>query len=312
MVGSIRSMGKIPAVLVFLFGAASLIVLSPAQRRISEGSPLDTVGKNPSQTVGWEILKKFRSMSWEGGYSWRVQLKIMPRREKTHYVNGIIYGDRSEQGPISRIDIVERPPDVDEKGNLIESEVLRILLQSGRNPYAMLHRTGEIGPPVLVDSEAQLEKISDSEFSLFDLMAPYIYWPRFRYEGRKTFRGSPTHLFWMYPPDEDELLKKRIGGVRLYINDQFNVLTQTEIFDANGAKSKTAYIIGVEKVDGQVIFKEMDVRNEATRDKTRLKIVDAKMGLDLPTSLFTAQSLLENLQDQEIKVVRQESFQPVQ
>jgi len=305
-------MRKIPAFFVVACLAALLTPSSNAQRRISESSPLDTLGKNPSQETGWEILKRFRSFGWDGGYHWRVQLKNMPRREKTWYLNGEIYGDRLDRGPISRIDIVEQPIDVDENGNQIEKRVLRLLLQSGQNSYAMGKRTGEAGPPFVFDSEAALEPIAGSEFSLFDLLAPFVYWPKFRYEGRTTFRGSPTHLFWMYPPEEDSLLNERIGGVRIFINDQFNVLTQTEIFDTGKTKLKTIYIIGVDKADGQTIFRELDVRNEVTRDKTRLKILDAKMGLELPTSLFTAQSLMDDLQNQTIPIVRQEAFELLQ
>lgn len=305
-------MRKMPAFFIVLFLLALWSPLADAQRRLLDRSPLDTVGKNPSQEEGWEILKTFRSLGWDGGYHWRVQLKIMPRREKTRYLNGIIYGDRTDSGPISRIDIVEEPMDVDAKGNPTERQVLRLLLQSGQNPYALQKRSGESGPPQVVSSAEALEKIAGSEFSLFDLMAPYVYWPDFRYEGRTTFRGSPTHLFWMYPPEEDAPLKQQISGVRLYINDQFNVLVQTEIFGAEGKKLKTIYIIGVDKVDGQTIFKELDVRNEVTRDKTRLKIVDASMGLELPASLFTAQSLMEDLQSQRIPVARQETFETVE
>ncbi len=312
MAGSIRSMRRIPAFFFATFIAASFALSVDAQRRISETSPLDTLGKNPSQETGWEILKKFRSFGWDGGHHWRVQLKIMPRRDKTRYLNGEIYGARTDKGPISRIDIVEQPIDVNPDGNRIEKRVLRLLLQSGQNAYAMGKRTGEEGPPHVFDSEEALEQIAGSEFSLFDLLAPYVYWPRFRYEGRTTFRGSPTHLFWMYPPEEDELLNQRIGGVRLFINDQFNVLTQTEIFDAEDRKLKTIYIIGVDKVDGQTLFKELDVRNEVTRDKTRLKILDASMGLELPANLFTAQSLMDDLQNQKIPIVKQEAFEAVQ
>lgn len=306
-------MGKIPA---FLFTFATLSLLVPetawSQRRVSTRSPLDTVGKNPSQEVGWEVLKTFRSLGWDGGYRWRIQLKIMPRRERTRYVNGLMYGDRTDRGPISRIDIVESPLDVNAQGELADGQTLRLLLQSGQGAYALRARTGQAGPPVLVDSIEALEPIAGSDISLFDLLAPYVYWPKFKYEGRTTFRGSPTHLFWMYPPDEDEALKSRVSGVRLYINDQFKYLAQTEIFDETGEKAKTLYILGVEKVDGQPIFKELDVRNDKTRNKTRLKIVDASMGLALPASVFTAQSLTADLHTQSIPTGRQESFESVE
>jgi len=224
----------------------------------------------------------------------------------------MMYGDRSSQGPISRIDIVERPADVDVGGNQVQGSTLRLLLQSGANAYAMQKLSGDSGPPNVVVADAMLDRIAGSEFSLFDLMAPYVYWPKFEYEGRKTFRGGPTHLFWMYPPEEDDLLSNRIGGVRLYISDQFNVLTQTEIFGAQGEKLKTIYISGVKKVDGQAIFSGMDVRNELTRDKARLRILDADMGLNLPQSLFEAQSLMDDLQNQRISTGRFESFQNVE
>ena len=68
----------------------------------------------------------------------------------------------------------------------------------------------------------------------------------------------------------------------------------------------------VKKVDGQAIFSGMDVRNELTRDKTRLRIIDASMGLELPGSLFKAQSLMDDLQNQQIPSVRLEDFQSVE
>ncbi|HCR30702.1 MAG TPA: hypothetical protein DIV79_11865 [Opitutae bacterium] len=313
MAGSNCAMRQIPAfcfsILVVLVFATSTL---EGQRRVTRISPLDTVGEAPSQKLGWEILKQFQSMGWDGGYRWRIQLKIMPRREKSRYINGIMYGDRNAQGPISRIDIIERPADVDSEGNHIQASVLRLLLQSGGNAYAMQLHSSEPGPPIAIESDTMLENIAGSEFSLFDIMAPYVYWPRFEYEGRRTFRGGPTHLFWMYPPDEDNLLREKIGGVRLHISDQFNVLTQTEIFDTQGEKLKTIYISGVKKVDGQAIFSGMDARNEITRDKTRLRILDATMGLELPSSLFQAQSLIDDLQNQRIPDVRLEDFQSVE
>jgi hypothetical protein len=312
MAGSIRTMRKVPAFIGLLLMGAFLVFQSQAQRRLSDESPLDTVGKNPSQETGWEILKTFRAMGWDGGYRWRIQLKVMPRREKTRSLNGLMFGDRTENGPVSRIDLIERPADVDANGDLVKAESLRLLFQSGKGGFAMRKRSEVSGPPEVVDSDRMMEAIAGSDIALFDLMAPYVFWPHFKYEGRTTFRGGPTHLFWMYPPEEDALMKAHVSGVRLYINDQFNVLVQTEVFDASGKKAKTLSIIGIERVDGQVIFKDMDVRNDKTRGKTRLKIVDAEMGLRLPPSLFEPQSLMDNLQRQSINVGRTEAFEPVE
>ena len=312
MAGSIRSMRRIPTFLWLLALGAFFVLSSHGQRRLSKDSPLDTLGKNPSQETGWEVLKTFRSMSWDGGYRWRIQLKIMPRREKTRTLNGLMYGDRSENGPVSRIDLIERPADVNANGDMIPSKALRMLFQSGKGSFAIRKRSEEVGPPEVVDSGQMMESIAGSEYTLFDLMAPYAFWPSFKYEGRTTFRGSPTHLFWMNPPENDSLLKEHVSGVRLYINDQFNVLVQTEVFDSAGKKAKTLSIVGIEKVDGQIIFKEMDVRNDKTRDKTRLKIVDAEMGLSLPSKLFEPQSLMDDLQRSVIDVGRPEAFELVE
>ena len=56
----------------------------------------------------------------------------------------------------------------------------------------------------------------------------------------------------------------------------------------------------------------MDVRNDKTRDKTRLKIVDAEMGLSLPSKLFEPQSLMDDLQRSVIDVGRPEAFELVE
>ncbi len=277
--------------------AASLLwpVSSFAQRRLGP-SPLDTLGQNPSQEDGWEVLRKFRSLGLAGDYSFRFQLRVMPRKGKTRAVSGLMYGTMNELGPLSRVDVVLAEASVGPQAELVPARVHRLLLQNGLFARAMESRDEVAdGVPQMVPTERYFEPIADSDFTVFDLLMPYTYWQSFRYEGRTTFRGRPSHVFWLYPPENDAFLRERLSGVRIHLDEEFYALIQAEIFDAEEKLAKTVTIVDFKKVDDQWILSQVDVRDDRTRDKTRFKVTDASMNLELPESVFTAPGLAENV-----------------
>ena len=318
MSGSIRSMGVDLDFFLSRFGGvarrvcilAVVVVVSAnlsseafGQRRHGP-SPLDTLGDNPSQEDGWEVLRKFRTLGIAGDYSFRFQLKIMPRREKTTTVPGVLYGSMNELGPVTRVDVALSESTVDDHANLVQAKVLRLLLQNG--VFAKAYESEDDvndGAPQMIDSEQCFDPIAGSDFTVFDLLMPYIYWQRFVYEGRTTFRGRPTHVFWLYPPKEDEALAAKMSGVRVFLDEEFYALIQAEIYDPKKELAKTVTIVDFKKVADQWILNQVDVRDEATRDKTRFKVVDANMNLDLPDKIFTLQALTTNVYGADISEV---------
>ncbi|MDQ8186732.1 outer membrane lipoprotein-sorting protein [Pelagicoccus sp. SDUM812002] len=310
MAGSTLRMGIRPAFFVsivkpFLLTAVLFAFIAgdaSAQRRHGS-SPLDTLGEEVSQAEGLEILNAFRRLGIAGDYRLSFTLEIRPRKEKTTTVSGLLLGTQSTYGPLSRIDIALEPADVTELGKLVPAKVKRLLLQNGIFANALEVNSwegGEAGGARLIESAAFFEKIAGSDFTVFDLLMPFSFWQEFKYEGRTTMRSRPTHVFSLYPPSEDEELGKRISQVRIYLDEEFNALNRVEIFDASEELVKTISVVAFKIVDGQGVLSQVDVRNEETRDKTRFRVLDAAIGVEVPDWVFEPEGLGKNIYGTEL------------
>ncbi len=300
------------ATAIFLFFALLSITSVFGQRRIST-NPLDTLGKNPSQSLGWEILQNSRAvMGSIGDYSYRFQLRIMPRRQETIYLSGVMIGSSNERGPVERIDIIEEDAKLGPEGELIDPKVHRLLLQNGPSPFAMQAFSYQDGPPELLTNTELFEPVVSSTFSSFELLRPFLYWQRFYYEGRTTLRRRPTHSFLMYPPDDDGEIRENVSGVRLLIDDQFRIVFKGQILGPDEEPIKTISIAGLKKVDGEWIFSSIDVRDEKTKDKTRLRIMDASVGVAILPDLFEPAGLVANIIGKRFRKETPADFKPVE
>ncbi len=259
-------------------------------------NPLDTLGKDPSQSLGWEILQHSRSlMDLMGDYSYRFQLKIMPRREPTQYLSGVMVGSSNERGPVERIDVVLEEAKLTGDGNVTAPKILRLLLQNGPSPFAMKALSHQEGPPELIDSKSIFDPVASSTFSTFDLLRPFLYWQRFYYEGRTTLRRRVTHSFWMYPPEHDVTLSESVSGVRLFVDDQFKVIFKGQIYGPEKELIKTISITGLKKVDEEWILNSIEIRDEETKDKTRFRVLDASVGVGVAKEFFEPVALTQNI-----------------
>jgi len=67
--------------------------------------------------------------------------------------------------------------------------------------------------------------------------------------------------------------------VRAYLDTQYDALVQSEVTGGDGHVSKTLSLLELRKVGDRWIPKDVDVRNEATRDKTRLSLTAVAIGV---------------------------------
>ena len=83
--------------------------------------------------------------------------------------------------------------------------------------------------------------------------------------------------------------------MRAYLDTQYNAPTQIETIDPDGRVAKTLSLLDLKKVGEQWIPKSFEVRDEVTRDKTRLTVSAAALNLALPSGLFTPAGLMDEV-----------------
>jgi hypothetical protein len=236
----------------------------------------------PDQEEGRRILAEFRQLGLPGDYYLRFVLEVLPRRGARFEVPGEMWGGRLEHGSVERL--VLRPIDGPEK---------RLLVQHGIPDGAWTWSTsGDVERLPLTQT---LEPLAGTHATPFDLQMPYVHWKDFVFEGVARVRGRTAHSFLLYPPADFAVAHPNIGGVRLYLDMQFRAPMQAVLLDANERPARTMTVLDLKRVSGQWMVKSIDIRDEATRDKTRMRITGASLDLELAPQLFTPAALMRQV-----------------
>lgn len=257
--------------LLLLFG---LTLAAQAQQRFLPQLEYGRL-KPPDQAEGRRILEEFRAKGIAGDYFLQFELHVLPRRGDEHVLSGRLWGTRTPQGPLSRVALVTDPAKKTE---------LRLLVQNGPEPDCWSWPGG--GDAQLLGPDALMQPIAGTNFTVFDLQMPFLYWTDFTYEGLVRMRGRPAHEFLLRPPKEFTEKNPALSGVHVYLDTQFNALVQTELLDAHGQVTKTISLMELKRIQDQWIPRSIDLRDEATRNKTRFEVTGAALGLALPREIF--------------------------
>lgn len=266
----------------WLLGCALLVcgagVLDAQPRRRPPSKSYAPIGL-PNQEEGARILDASRQIGFGDSFYLEIELRLLPRRGPDTRIPGRWMGTTNASGPITRIELAppEKPPEI-------------WIVQGGPRPSVW--KRGEGGQVVAVDDPAA--SIAGSQISAVDLQTPFLRWSEFTYEGMLRFRGRPTHVFLLYPPGPEAESYPGVGGVRAFIDTEYNALSQVQWVDPDGDPLKTITAGAVRKVPGtdRWIVTTLDVRDETTRDKTRLTITGAALDLPLPGEIFVASGTL--------------------
>jgi hypothetical protein len=70
------------------------------------------------------------------------------------------------------------------------------------------------------------------------------------------------------------------------LDAQYDALEQAETLKPDGSVAKTLSLLELRKVGPRWIPKDMDVRSEATRDKTRLSLTAVGVGVPIDPAVF--------------------------
>jgi len=235
---------------------------------------------SPDHSEGRSVIARFRESGPARPYYLEFILREMPRRGADWSIPGRLWGSRNEAGSVLRIELDGKRP----------GEARRFIVQNGARAAVWAYDPSH--PERSAGRAAPAESLAPQlEITPFDLQMPYFYWPDARLMGVTRIRGRPAHQFLFTPPAGFPV--KELAAVRAYLDTQFNAPVQTELLGADGQPRTILSLVDLKKVGDEWIPKDIEIRNERTRDKTRFSVTGAALGLDLLPELFQPGSLTE-------------------
>ena len=238
----------------------------------------------PSREEAAAILAQFRRSVWQEPTYGEFELRQMPRHGEERTYSGRFWGSRNEQGPVTRFEIDIKAPGASR----------HLLIQGGPESQIWTADGPGAGRP---DPASMLAPVVPGiEITPFDLLPmPYLYWLDSELVGVQRIRGRQAYVYVMTPPADFPAGSPAIKAVRAYLDAQYNALEQSEVLRADGGVAKTLSLLELRKVGQRWIPKDMDVRTEATRDKTRLSLTAIGVGVALDPAVFDPTLLGERM-----------------
>jgi len=253
----------------------------PAQTSVpNRPAPVFVSGDKADQAEGRLALEEFRAAGIAGAYWLEFDLRVLPRKGPERTIRGQLYGRRNAQGPLSRLSLAS------------SDGPQSWLIQSGPNPASWMQSQAQPTPRALTAAES-LAPISGTDLTLFDLQMPFLYWEDYVFEGVAKVRSRPAYSFLLYPPADLAAARPDLGAVRVALDTQFHALVQAEMLDARGSLLKSITVLDLKKVGEQWLVKSIDLRNRATKNKTRFEVTAAALNLTLPATVFALEHLGE-------------------
>ncbi len=226
---------------------------------------------------GRKRLESFRAQRLDGDYCFRFQLEHMPRRGKTVRYAGTMWGTWNEQGPLTRVQL---DPGEDDANGLID-----LILQNGPEPKVW-NWVAPKGQFELLGGAALHQPIVDGViYTPFDLQMPFIYWNNFEYAGTARVSSRIVQQFLMLPP-QSGYGDLGIGGVRIGLDDTYDALFRVDVLDAELNQRSRFTVESWKKLQGQYIVKQVTLKDDETKDRTRFRVRAASVGLILADGWF--------------------------
>lgn len=228
-----------------------------------------------------KVLSDFRAYRMAGDFCMKFRITHYLRRsDETESCSGTLYGTWDENGPLLRVELASDGDPARRKAFLLR----------GGNAPELWTLDGE-NRPARVDGASTTPFFENLIFTPFDLQTPFIYWQDAKYERTKRFRGRPVHFFKMTPPADFLARHPEIGFVRIGFDRVYNALVSAEVFGADGKLRKTFSLSRVQKVQEQYTFRELELRDDETRDKDEFVVLAAALNLRLPREAFAPENL---------------------
>ena len=251
---------------------APILLLCAVLLALPAGARAEAAGREEAAA----LLDRFRSSIWAVPIYAEFELREMPRRGDEHVFRGRFWGGRNEKGPVTRFEV---------GGSRGGPATRTVLLQGG--PGGGLWTADGQGPGV-PDPDAVLKPVVPGvEITPFDLLPmPYLYWLDADFVGAERVRGRQAYVYLLAPSADFAARNPGIRAVRVYLDGQYEALEQSEVVGTGGPVTKTLSLLELRKVGSQWIPKDVDVRTEGTRDKTRLTLTAVAVGITIDPAAF--------------------------
>jgi hypothetical protein len=251
-----------------------------AQSRLNRPAPRYVQLKPPDQREGAEILREMRAAEIDGDYYLEFELRVLPRRGEESRVAGRMWGGRNAEGPVTRLVL---PAQGEETASTAER---RLLVQGGARPAAWRWPAARGESAIVMDEGALFEPLAGTDLSAFDLQMPFLHWPDFVYEGKTRLNDRPAEAFLLYPPASLAARRPELAAMRVYLDPQYHALVQAEQLGENERVLKSMRVVELKKIEGRWMVRAVELRDEATRNKTRLVVRAAALGREFAGGLF--------------------------
>ena len=211
------------------------------------------------------FLERFKQSSTAESVYMEFDLHSLPRRGDEVIYSGRLWTGHNDRGPICRIVLKDA-------AGLRHS----ILVQSG--PDAGVWIVDQSGEHAVGVEALFAPLVPGVDMSAFDLQMPFFYWPDAKLLKVTRVRGRPAYLYVFKPPAVFTAAHSELVGVRAYLDTEYAAPVQTELFGPSGRSTKTLSLVDLKKVGERWTVKDVDIRNEVTRDKTRFSVTGIAFG----------------------------------
>lgn len=236
-----------------------------------------------------ELFDEFRQTHIASPFSFLIELVYLPRIGDSRELEGVLIGAPTDNGPALRVFLAEyaSPRQTQETGDVTRHE---LLMRPSFEGSGRLVENLDTAPrlafqPLAADAwnEPMIEGIPLRPFDLFSL---FLGWDNYTYQGSDRVSGRPSHVYLVYPPEEDKRFAA-IGAVRLVIDEDFAALLNLEILDETGDVLRELRVRRFKKYDeGRWLAREFDLYDRQSRARVRITVKAVALDLVVASTLF--------------------------